>query len=79
MRGLKKLLSKFSRKEKEIIERLIEVIISLNWQNVDVKKLKGHQNIFRVRRGKIRIIFSKDKKDIRIFSIERRGENTYKF
>lgn len=79
MPGIKKLLSKFNREERIAIESLIKDIVSLNWKRLDIKKLKGHQNIFRVRRGKIRIIFVKDKKDIRIFSIERRSEKTYKF
>lgn len=79
MPDLKKLLSKFNPKEREIIEFLIEAVVSLNWRNLNVKKLKGHQNIFRVRKGDIRIIFMKDNKNIFIFAIERRRENTYKF
>jgi len=78
MPDLKKLLSKFNKQEREVIESLIETIISLRWDNLDVKKLKGHQNIFRVRKGKIRIIFAKDNKDIFIIIIERRREDTYK-
>ena len=76
---LKKLLSRFNKEERGNIEFLIEKIISLNWQNLDIKKLKGHQNIFRARQGKIRIIFAKDKKEIFVIAIERRRENTYSF
>ena len=79
MPSLKKLLSRFDKEEREIIEFLIEKIISLNWRNLDIKKLRGHQNIFRARKGKIRIIFAKDKKEIFIITIERRREDTYKF
>lgn len=79
MPNLKKLLSKLDKEEREITESLIEKIISLNWRKLDIKKLKGHQNIFRVRKGKIRIIFAKDKKDIFILAIERRRESAYKF
>lgn len=79
MPNLKKLLSKLDKEEREITESLIEKIISLNWRKLDIKKLKGHQNIFRVRKGKIRIIFAKDKKDIFILAIERCRESTYKF
>ena len=78
MPSVKKLLSKFSREEREKLELFIEAINSLNWRNLDVKKLKGYQNIFRVRKGKIRIVFTKDKKDISILSIDRRHENIYK-
>jgi len=78
MPSVKKLLSKFSREEREKLELFIKAINSLNWRNLDVKKLKGYQNIFRVRRGKIRIVFTKNKKDISILSIDRRHENIYK-
>lgn len=79
MPSLKKLLSKFNKEEREIIEFLIEKIISLNWRDLDIKKLKGYQNIFRIRKGKIRIIFAKNQKEIAIVAIERRREGTYKF
>jgi mRNA-degrading endonuclease RelE of RelBE toxin-antitoxin system len=79
MPNLKKLLCKFDEEERRIIELLIEKIISLDWEDLNIKKLRGYQDIFRVRKGKIRIIFSKDKKEICIISIERRCENTYKF
>jgi len=79
MSKLKKLLSKFDKEERRIIETLIERIISLNWRSLNVKKLKGYQNIFRVRKGKIRIIFAKEENNIFVFSIDRRSEDTYKF
>ncbi|MEK7147253.1 MAG: hypothetical protein AAB772_03305 [Patescibacteria group bacterium] len=79
MPNLKKLLSKFGKEERGIIASLIDAIVSLNWISLDIKKLKGYHNIFRVRKGKIRIIFIKDKKEISILAIERRHEDTYKF
>ncbi len=79
MSSLKRILSRFNKEEREIIEFLIEKIISLDWHNLDIKKLRGYQNIFRVRKGKIRIIFTKDKEKISIVTIERRREDTYKF
>lgn len=79
MPNLKRLLSKFNKEERRVLEFLIEKVISFNWQNLDVKKLRGYKDIFRVRKGKIRIIFMKNEKNIVILSIERRHENTYKF
>lgn len=79
MPNLKKLLSRFSGKEREIITSLLEKIISLDWHGLDVKKLKGHENVFRVRRGSMRIVFTKDNKNVFVVAIERRRENTYKF
>ena len=77
MPNLKKLLSKFNKAERRAIESLIESIVSFNWRGLDVKKLKGYENIFRVRKGKLRIIFSKEKGEIFILAIERRSNHTY--
>ena len=79
MPNLKKLLSKFNKAERRAIESLIESIVSFNWRGLDVKKLKGYENIFRVRKGKLRIIFSKEKGEIFILTIERRSDTTYNF
>lgn len=75
---LSKLLSKFDKEERKIIEFLLERIISLNWRNLDIKKLRGYDDIFRARKGKIRIIFAKEKKEIYIIAVEHRNEKTYK-
>lgn len=79
MPNLKRLLSKFNKEERRVLEFLIKKVTSFNWQNLDVKKLRGYKDIFRVRKGKMRIIFAKNEKNISILSIERRREDTYKF
>ncbi|MEK7187373.1 MAG: type II toxin-antitoxin system RelE/ParE family toxin [Patescibacteria group bacterium] len=77
MPSLKKLLSKFTEEERKILETVIASIISLRWEVLDIKKLKGYQNVFRVRKGSLRIIFMKEEKDIFIMAIDRRSETTY--
>ena len=77
MPTLEKLLFKFNKEDRKILEYLIDRIASLNWHSLNIKKLKGYQDIFRLRKGKIRIIFIKIGKNIRIINIERRKENTY--
>lgn len=78
MPTLKKLLSKFSKGDRVILEHLINRIISLSWGSLDIKKLKGYQDFFRLRKGKLRIIFIKIGKNINIINIEYRKETTYK-
>ena len=78
MPTLKKLLSKFDREDRIILEFLVDKIISLNWRGLNIKKLQGYEDIFRVRKGKLRIIFCKSKLSIAIINIERRNEKTYK-
>ncbi len=79
MPNLKKLLSQFNKNERSALGFLIEKILSKNWHNLDIKKLKGHQDVFRLRRGNLRIIFIEDKNETRVISIECRNEKTYKF
>lgn len=79
MPALKKLLSRFNREDRIILENLIEKIISLNWRGLNIKKLQGYDDIFRLRKGKNRIIFYKRKVGISIINIERRNEKTYRF
>lgn len=80
MKKLDKQLKKFSSKEREEVEHLVKRILDRDLARLDCKKLKGFRNLFRVRRGKIRVIFELvDGKDPNIITIERRTENTYKF
>lgn len=48
-----------------------------NLNDLDVKKLKGYKNIFRVRKGTVRIIFRVTNNQIYILAIERRYDTTY--
>lgn len=79
MGKLDKILRRFSPKEREIIERLVERILSRNLIGLDTKKLKGLKNLFRVRKGDIRMIFELvDGKEPRVISIERKSESAYR-
>ena len=54
------------------------MLVSGDVSTLDIKKLKGVDDIYRVRIGNLRIIFKKEPKDIRILDIGRRDENTYR-
>ena len=78
MKNLERELKKFSQKEIRRIEFLLRKIIVKNFKGLDLKKLKGLKNIFRLRKGAIRVIFSlEDKKEPRILAIERKSDTTY--
>ena len=79
MDKISKALEKIDKKEKEAIRNILVKIKNKDFKGFDVKKLKGRNNIFRVRKGKIRIIYHLKHEKIMILSIERRSEKTYKF
>lgn len=77
MDKVQKLLNSLSKKEKSKIKEILLKIKSKNLNCLDIKKLKGREDIFRIRKGKLRIIFIYKKHRVHILSIERRSDNTY--
>lgn len=79
MDKIKKALEKLSEKERQQIKDILERLNSGKLEGLDIKKLKGREDIFRARKGNFRIIYRFQDQDIHILIIERRRENTYKF
>lgn len=77
MNKLDKFLLKVDKKTRMILEEVIILIISGNFSVLDIKKLKGGQKMYRVRVGKVRIIFEHTKNGNKIQDISYRDENTY--
>jgi len=78
MDKITKALRKLTLKERERIKQILRQLNSRNINGLDVKKLKGREDIFRLRKGDIRIIYRLAEKEIFILAIERRNEKTYK-
>ena len=75
-----KFLNKLGQKERKVIKEVLEKIKFGNIANLDIKKLKGLDNCFRIRKGEIRIIYRiEENKKVFLLSIERKNDNTYKF
>ena len=78
MDKIRKALKKLGAKEKQKIKQILKQLGSGNFVGLDVQKLKGQKEIFRVRKGDIRVIYRQTKSGIFILAIERRSEKTYK-
>ncbi|KKS15745.1 MAG: hypothetical protein UU71_C0016G0015 [Parcubacteria group bacterium GW2011_GWB1_41_6] len=74
-----KALKALNEYERKVAKLILEKIIRKDFSNLDIKKLKSREDIFRIRKGKIRIIYRIDKKgEVFILTIERRSDKTYK-
>ncbi len=67
-----KALRKLDTKERRALRQIIRRIKSGELGALEVKKLKGRVNIYRARKGSLRVIFKTDKEEISIVAIERR-------
>ena len=79
MDKIEKALKKLTEKERDVVRDLLRCLAGNETENLDIKKLKGHDDIFRVRKASLRIIYRKDPHGrIFLLAIERRSESTYK-
>lgn len=78
MDKIKKALMRLSASEQTKIKLILQNIQNKNFKHLDIKKLKGRDDIYRVRKGKLRIIFHNIDDSIYILSVEKRSDTTYK-
>jgi len=78
MDKIEKALNKLGAKGKQKLKNILLQIERDDFRNLDLKKLKGRKDIFRIRKGDIRIIIYKTDDSIRILSIEHRSSKTYR-
>jgi len=80
MDKISKALKKLTAEEKKRIKIILIKLKKNSLSDFDIKKLKGHSGIYRIKKGKIRIIYKIDKDgNKRLLTIERRTDNTYNF
>ena len=78
MAKIEKFLRKLSIENRKIAKDILIKILSGNLQGLDVKKLKGYTNLFRIRKGNIRIVFHHEDGNINVIFIGMRGDSKYK-
>lgn len=78
MDKIEKALAKLTAAERMRVKKALAVLLGGKMMGLDVKKLKGHSDIFRLRIGNLRVIYQKKKEKVFILIIARRSEKTYK-
>lgn len=75
---IQKFLGQLPERQRREIERLVERIIGGEIGGLDLKKLQGSKNVYRVRKGNFRIIYRMLDSEVFIIAIERRSKSTYR-
>jgi mRNA-degrading endonuclease RelE of RelBE toxin-antitoxin system len=79
MDQIDKALRKLSAEDRKRIKSILLQLKSGDFRRLDIKKLKGRGNIYRVRSGDFRIIYRLgEDKNIFALTIERRSKTTYR-
>lgn len=77
MDKIEKALQKLSDKERSLVKELLAKLHTDNTKALDIAKLKGHESIYRLRKGRLRIIFRMENGLIYLLKIDRRSDTTY--
>lgn len=73
-----KFLARLNAKERKVIEETLGFVRANHLAGLDIKRLAGHHDLFRVRKGLVRIIFRCVEGEIEVLDVYHRNENTYK-
>jgi len=78
MHKIDKFLSKLDSERRTKVLSILRQISSGDFQGLNLKKMKEVRPLYRVRIGRIRIIFEMDTNGIRLVDLDFRDDNTYK-
>ena len=78
MDKISKTIKKIDSKDALRIADTIEQVVKGKLNNLNIKKLKGHKDVFRVRVGNYRVIYKQKSNNIAILHIAHRNGKTYK-
>jgi mRNA-degrading endonuclease RelE of RelBE toxin-antitoxin system len=73
---IEKALNKLSEKERKELKMILKKISKGDFKRLNVKKLRGRSDVYRVRKGKMRVLFLKKGEVITVLAVERRSETT---
>ncbi|MBT3690047.1 hypothetical protein HOE31_00830 [bacterium] len=79
MDKITKALKKLSIIERNIAINIMSKIENEDLTDLDVKKLRGYNDIYRIKKGKIRVIIRILDDDISLVTLGRRNDKTYNF
>ena len=77
MNKIEKFLKKLSPTEGKEMQEIISRIVGGKYENIDMQKMSGYVSRYRVRKGRIRIIFTLHDYGAVIEKVDFRNDHTY--
>ncbi|MBI2024733.1 MAG: hypothetical protein HYT03_01395 [Candidatus Harrisonbacteria bacterium] len=78
MDKFEKAFKKLTADEQRQVKIIFAQLEAGHFKNLDIKKLKGADAIFRIRKGNLRIIYQQRNDKIFLIKLSRRSEKTYR-
>jgi mRNA-degrading endonuclease RelE of RelBE toxin-antitoxin system len=78
MDKIQKALVKLPRKYKSIFDLLMLRLYSRDFVGLNLKRLKGHKDMYRIKHGDLRLVFKMDQSGVFVLQVGLRSEKTYR-
>lgn len=75
---LQKFVNKLSPKDRELLKLLVLRIKLDDTSGLDIKRLQGHADLFRLRKGRLRVVYRKSIDEFRVVHMAMRDDQTYR-
>lgn len=77
MDKIQKALLKLVPRQREVMLKILKDVAQGNIIGYDLKKIKGRKDIYRIRKGKMRVIVLINREETKVLAIEQRSDTTY--
>lgn len=78
MDKIQKALAKLSKEYRKVFDALMIKLMARDFSGMDFAKMKGHKDTFRVKHGRIRIVFKMNQQGLFVLEVGLRSEKTYR-
>ena len=78
MDKIDKAIRKFTDGEKKWVREITKALRMKRFDDLNTKKLRGMENIFRVKKGHVRVVYQIRNDQVFVLKVGRRKEDTYK-
>lgn len=78
MNELQKAIARLFKEHRSTFDSLMIRLLARDFLGLNVGKLKGHKDLYRLKHGKLRIIFQMDQSGLSVLQVGLRSEKTYR-
>lgn len=78
MNKIEKSLKRLANRDQALAYSIVARLVARKFEGLNMAKLKGHNDIFRVKAGRLRIVFRLTAEAVIILRIGLRSEKTYR-
>ena len=78
MNEVQKVLAKLPKEYKTSFDILMLRLLARDFMGLNIARLKGHKDIYRVKQGRLRVIYRMDGRNLSVLEVGLRSEKTYR-